>query len=709
MKPIYYLIHSTSFGDTLAATPTLRMLFNSHKTKINVVTHNKNVFKGNTHVNKCLLFDEYIKEENHVVYESFTYAGRKDNNGIEKKFSKIDTRQLHAMDLGFQLLPEEMSYDFYPEKMSLKVDLPENYVVLHITTNWDNRTWSNHNWQKLIDWLSYNKIFTVLIGFGYREELHSSYSDKPLDKVCPVFDNLYGLDLTNQGSISDMWWVLNGSDCLVTMDSGPLHLAGCTDINILQLGSALNPKFRAPYRNGSQEYKYTYVGGTCSIFCNSNLEYNVREWGDINSVPPQPNCLENKPTFECHPSCESVIEKLNTILNNSKNIKKDKKLKFGIYTSFYNSQRFIENAFNTIENLNYNNFEWHITDDFSNDNTKELLLERLELSSLKHKIKFCEQDYKKQMYWKPNEFFDETFDWIVLIDSDDSVDVNFLTIYNNVINEVDDLALISSDGHKINEENNSLHSILYVKNDEKISEKINKYHPSCDYLNNISYSCFGLLRAFNNKLIKEFRIDDNLACAEDSYRVFWCNSHGKYLHIPRPLYKWMLRTDSESHSTNIKENFNGNFKNALKFLNENDFGIETLFNDVYIETSALASYDFEMLKNKNVTLWTRYLTDEQIKKLNMLYYDTNLKFNEKNSEINIVCLNYFSEDLLEDVLKNVNQTKLLFYYQNNKKHYDNESKDEELNRVSESYRKIIGKYLTNFSWWSYIRHLIIKN
>lgn len=708
---LYYIIHSTSFGDTLASTPTLRYLSKSHRQKINIVTHRKDVFINNPYVKDILNFDEYFSRDlsNIIKYESHTFAGQKDGNGIEKKFSHMDVRQIHAIDLGFQLPNEDLEYDFYPNPLSLDIELPEKYVVLHVTTNWPNRTWAYDNWIKLIKWLKENNIFTVLVGAGYKESLHRSYSDGSLVKDCPMFEDYYGLDLTNQGSMGDMWWVINGSQCIVTMDSGPLHLASCTDAHIIQLGSAINPTFKRFYRNGDWKHKYHFLGGACTLFCNTNLFYNVKEWGDINSVPPQPHCLENKPTYECHPSCESVIEKLNTILNNSKNIKKDKKLKFGIYTSFYNSQRFIENAFNTIENLNYNNFEWHITDDFSNDNTKELLLERLELSSLKHKIKFCEQDYKKQMYWKPNEFFDETFDWIVLIDSDDSVDVNFLTIYNNVINEVDDLALISSDGHKINEENNSLHSILYVKNDEKISEKINKYHPSCDYLNNISYSCFGLLRAFNNKLIKEFKIDDNLACAEDSYRVFWCNSHGKYLHIPRPLYKWMLRTDSESHSTNIKENFNGNFKNALKFLNENDFGIETLFNDVYIETSALASYDFEMLKNKNVTLWTRYLTDEQIKKLNMLYYDTNLKFNEKNSEINILCLNYFSEDLLEDVLKNVNQTKLLFYYQNNKKHYDNESKDEELNRVSESYRKIIGKYLTNFSWWSYIRHLIIKN
>jgi hypothetical protein len=316
MNNIYYLIHSTSFGDTLAATPTLRYLSKSHRKKINVVTHNKNVFNNNPYTESILSFEEFYNSNlfNIVRYESFTNAGRKDGNGIEKKFSHIDTRQLHSMDLGFQLLPEDMGYDYYPNPQSLSLDLPVKYVVLHITSNWANRTWSYQNWVNLIKWFKDNQIFTVLIGAGYREELHNSYSDKPLDKECPMFDDYYGLDLTNQGSMSDMWWVINGAKCLITMDSGPLHLAGTTDVEIIQLGSAINPKFRAPYRHGVQDYKYHYLSGTCNLFCNSNLFYNVKEWGDINSVPPQPNCLEHKPTFECHPQIDEVINKLKEII-----------------------------------------------------------------------------------------------------------------------------------------------------------------------------------------------------------------------------------------------------------------------------------------------------------------------------------------------------------------------------------------------------------
>ena len=45
-------------------------------------------------------------------------------------------------------------------------------------------------------------------------------------------------------------------------------------------------------------------------------------------------------------------------------------IKFGLYTTFYNCERFVDRIFNSIEEINYDGFEWHITDDFSSDNTK---------------------------------------------------------------------------------------------------------------------------------------------------------------------------------------------------------------------------------------------------------------------------------------------------------------------------------------------------
>jgi glycosyltransferase involved in cell wall biosynthesis len=382
-------------------------------------------------------------------------------------------------------------------------------------------------------------------------------------------------------------------------------------------------------------------------------------------------------------------------------------IKFGIYTTFYNCERFVDRIFTSIEGINYDNFEWHITDDYSTDNTKSLVLERLERSSLKNKISYCEQSEKKQMYWKPNEFFDETFEWIILVDADDDFDKNFLNIYNSFLYNKDDVSLVSSDFFKINESDNSRHSISYVINNDVISNKINQYHPSCDYLNNVSYSCFGHLRGFKN-IIPSFDVDDMLACAEDSYHVFWSNSFGKYLHIPRPLYTWYLREDSESHRKTVPKNFNDNFKTALSRLNQSDGGIDKMFNDVYVETSTLGSYDFKNSKGKKVSLWTRVLSQGQKETLQSLYYDIDLVFNDDTAEIHLYSLNYHNESDLDNLLQKTKGKQVMFYYQNQNYHETNDQKDNELRFQLNKYVSVIGKH-TGYSWWTYIRHFIIKS
>lgn len=382
-------------------------------------------------------------------------------------------------------------------------------------------------------------------------------------------------------------------------------------------------------------------------------------------------------------------------------------IKFGIYTTFYNCERFVDRIFNSIEQINYDDFEWHITDDFSSDNTKEIILNRLENSVLKHKIKYYEQSEKKQMYWNPQQFFDKNFEWIVLVDADDDFDKNFLNVYNSFLENNNDISLVSSDYFKLYEDSGSLHSISYILNDDIISNKINNYHPSCDYLNNISYSCFGHLRAFKN-IIDKFELTDVLAGAEDSYHVFWANSFGKYLHIPRPLYKWYLREDSESHRKIVPHNFNSNFDIALNKLNTSDGGIDSRFNELYLETSTLGSYPIGELQNKKVSLWSRNISKGQQEVLQKLYYDIILTFNNPESEIHLFSLNNINEDVLDKILQKIKGGKVLFYYQNQNYHLSNEDKDDELQKQLNKYKPVISRYY-GFSWWTYIRHFIIKN
>jgi len=294
-----------ALGDTLCATPTIRKLYNSYNKKISVITNIPDLFSTNPYVDNIFdnSVDREILKETHDIFETFDIVYKP--NGVVNKHNTMDIRQFHAITLGFMLTKEEMSLDYQPSTSISISNLPEKYVLIHPVQNWNSRTWSSNNWKLLTKLLNEKGISVISIGKN-DSELGGSNVDKPVFD----FEIENGLNLVNKTTLDETWYLIENSICFVTMDSGLLHLAGTTDSEIIQLGSSINPEFRAPYRYGSQEYKYHYVRGGCGLNCASDVKYGVREWGSIHGIPSLVDCLEHKPTFECHPSVIQVYNKV---------------------------------------------------------------------------------------------------------------------------------------------------------------------------------------------------------------------------------------------------------------------------------------------------------------------------------------------------------------------------------------------------------------
>jgi ADP-heptose:LPS heptosyltransferase len=288
-----------ALGDTLCATPTIRKLYNSYNKKISVITNIPDLFKNNKYVEN--IFDGNV--EFYDIFETFDISYKE--NGVCNKHNAMDIRQFHAVSLGFMLNKEEMTLDYRPNESLLIPNLPKKYVLIHSVQNWNSRTWSFDNWRLLTKLLNEKGIAVISVGKD-SSELGGSNVEKPAFD----FEIENGLNLVNKTSLDETWHLISNSICFVTMDSGLLHLAGTTDAEIIQLGSSINPEFRSPFRHGSQEYKYHYVMGGCGLNCASDVKYGVIEWGSIHGVPPLVNCLEKKPTFECHPSVLQVYNKI---------------------------------------------------------------------------------------------------------------------------------------------------------------------------------------------------------------------------------------------------------------------------------------------------------------------------------------------------------------------------------------------------------------
>ena len=294
-----------ALGDTLCVTPTIRKLYNSYNRKISVITNNPDLFQTNKYVKNIYNID-VDRDKLKTSYDIFdTFDLKYKENGVCNKHNAMDIRQFHAVSLGFMLSKEEMTLDYKPNTICMIPNLPKKYVLIHSVQNWNSRTWSFNNWRLLTKLLNEKGIAVISVGKDSSETGGSNVEK-------PAFDFIIenGLNLVNKTSLDETWHLISNSLCFVTMDSGLLHLAGTTDAEIIQLGSSINPEFRSPFRNGSQEYKFYYVRGGCGLNCASDVKYGVREWGSIHGVPPLVDCLENKPTFECHPSVIQVYNKV---------------------------------------------------------------------------------------------------------------------------------------------------------------------------------------------------------------------------------------------------------------------------------------------------------------------------------------------------------------------------------------------------------------
>ena len=318
-KEVILKINAFSFGDTLCATPILRKLALAYAKKIVVCSAKPSLFKNNPfvkfHINHDEFRDEYDKQ--YEVFNTFNSIGKADKTGIERRYSEFDMRRCHAADCGLDLMPQEMTCDYFPDPVEFKEAdqkfINDNrYVVIHIAKNWPSRTWDKKNYEELIKNLNGAGHKVALIGFDQPKE-PGRYQH---DKSCYNFSDLEfeGVSFLNRTSLDQDFYIIKNAEVCITMNTGIVLLAGCTDTYITCIGSSINPYWYAPYRNGTQSYKFLHINGECLAFCASNAKWSVVEHGSSNSIPPLPECLEGRPSFACHPSPDKVFASVLSIL-----------------------------------------------------------------------------------------------------------------------------------------------------------------------------------------------------------------------------------------------------------------------------------------------------------------------------------------------------------------------------------------------------------
>lgn len=268
--------------------------------------------------------------------------------------------------------------------------------------------------------------------------------------------------------------------------------------------------------------------------------------------------------------------------------------KFGIVTSFYNCEQYVDSVFESILNQTYKNWIYFVTDDSSSDGTKEKILKYCD----NVKIFYVEQKFKKEMFWQPQRFVTPDCDYVVTMDSDDYVLSKALDVYNNLLNEYknENIVFLSCDSAWMNENFDVLlnYTYTYYNFDNK-----NQDNGQTNENNKIRTSPHdvGSFRCIKNIKNLDFHINNfNSACNNDILQNEIIKNYGKSLIVNRNLYKYRYRPSSISH----------------KILNDQEWADMTIINDIIknkVQKKSNTSYN-ENFKNLYSDLCSFLMCDD---------------------------------------------------------------------------------------------------
>lgn len=219
----------------------------------------------------------------------------------------------------------------------------------------------------------------------------------------------------------------------------------------------------------------------------------------------------------------------------------DTKIKFTIFTGFYNYLDNLENLYTAITNQTYSNWEWLVCDDFSEDT--KVLETLIDLEKRDKRIRVIYPKYKKQYYWNL-PISEASGEFIVVQDSDDLMYAKLLECYLYHLEKFPELCIIgassvlrggSVDGHSI--------GAKYVK--------YNGASNFIEALENKIQSISGDARCFRKSLILnrgeiarsgEYKY----SMGDDVLKMLNYEECGKILCLPRTLHDYTYREGSIS-------------------------------------------------------------------------------------------------------------------------------------------------------------------
>jgi lipopolysaccharide heptosyltransferase II len=302
------IVNVNWLGDTLFATPFIRAVREKYpKAYMAILTHPRcyEILEGNPNINEIIIYDEKKQHKNILRrFSIIAYLRSKNFDAafILKKsltrtllllFSKIPVRVgYRSRRAGFLLtkrvdIPHEelhkveyflnlaRSVGIETKNKNYEISISNNdmkkgekilkdagikdkgFVALNAGGNWDPKRWPAENFAKLGDCV-FEKLRMSIVLTGAEKDIILAKTISGLMKHKPFI-------LCGKTDLKTLGAIFKKAICVISNDSGPMHLAASVRANVVAIFGPTSPKITGPYGDGKYKILHKDIG--CKIPC----------------------------------------------------------------------------------------------------------------------------------------------------------------------------------------------------------------------------------------------------------------------------------------------------------------------------------------------------------------------------------------------------------------------------------------------------------
>ena len=277
-NPTHYVINSISLGDALITTPVLKYAIeNFHQDGRYTVKIATEEFKDLFYFipkDKLFISPNEPQRLPESIIRYFNEPKRTDNS-MRMTSMRMSLHQYAAIRLTERILPKEKLYYLpLPEVLTDHYNIDfSKAVIVTVTHRADNRQWPEQTVKEISEFIIKKGYTPVYIGKISQDPV---WSDLPLKAT---FNNLPpGIDLRNKTSILELGSIFRKAKAVVGMDSGPIHIAGTTEIPIICGYTSVSPDGLVPIRPKGKTFAVIPGKDLGCRFCQSNWQLDRHDF-----------------------------------------------------------------------------------------------------------------------------------------------------------------------------------------------------------------------------------------------------------------------------------------------------------------------------------------------------------------------------------------------------------------------------------------------